>query len=89
MCIFHLEPFEDKLEICWLTKANRSVGMPLDVYSKKLSCRTEVCDSVLFHESGLNVINCSFGISWVEDLHIVNIKKEEYTTAIINALFDV
>ena len=41
---------EDKLEIYWLTKANRSVGMPLDICSKELLYGSDARSFVSLHE---------------------------------------
>ena len=73
MCIFHSEPFEDKLEICWLTKANRSVGMPLDICSKQLLYGSDACGFVSLHE--LCSDSDMFGDSGMaaENLHVVDI----------------
>ena len=70
--MFHSEPFEDKLEICWLTKANRSIGMPLDIYSKELLYGSDA-RVVLLHE--LCSDSDTFGGSGAaaEDLHVVDI----------------
>ena len=81
----HLEPLENKFEICWLTEAIRTVGMPSDVYTEELSCGTEVWDLVLLHESGFDVVD---GISWIEDLHVTAI-EEVYAATSVDALFDV
>ena len=72
MFIFHSEPFEDKLEICWLTKANRSVGLPLDICSKELLYWSDARGFACFINFALTD---TFGDSGAaaENLHIVDI----------------
>ena len=62
---------EDKLEICWLTKANRSVGMPLDICSKELLYGSDARGFVLLHELCSDPDTFGDSSAAAESLHVV------------------
>lgn len=53
-----------------------------------MPCGAEVRDSVLLHGPGPDVIGGRLGFSLIEDLHVIDIEKEVYATAAVEALFD-
>ena len=63
--------------------------MPFIVYTEELSSRTEVCDFILLHESGFDVVDGGPGVSWIEDLHVIDIEKKVFAAIFVNAAFDV
>ena len=68
------ETLENRWDECWLAKAGGSVFMVLNVYLRKQSCDAEVCGLYCFMTFASTFCGGDGSSSWVDDLHVVDIK---------------